>query len=632
MRGVVRLEFERIFCNKRNLVFLVLFIAITIFFVNAGIVDYYSFNQNEKVFLDYEKAKVSRFIYYDQYGGLGFRILFKPSPLSIFFDKYNLLHILESNIDVSEVIKPIKIYKGRALFKDGNWKDFAGIIFFIGSLYMMFMGLFNFRSKKLQEYIFSKMDNLISVFSRLLFLNLIFGAIFLINYFFVKIRGISLSDSETEIFFAYSLYAMAFLTFFYLAGLFVSTVIKFRSVTIALLLWATFIFFLPEISKTNIYNRSMKIPPNESLNLTKISTLMDAQKQINRKVQEYEKLGKDQQEILKLRLQESIGFWTEGHKENKKREADFHRSVYNLIGEYKRNSTFFPTLFYSYFSKEISSEGYFNYLDFYKYIIDTRDKFIEFYVNKRYILREQEIEPFIKGDENVFSAQSRLPDNFGTGLWLTVLYSLMLFIVSVLALHFRLKKKAGEEERFDINLGELEVNRTYFILCRNGYYRDKLFSQLSPEPGVLPIERINPEDIDLELEPRRIFTYLCRIKRVKDRKLAADFLNGLGGHDVLARKRSEMEPEDLAKIYLAVKLAAFQDYETILFNETIARASRSFERNFLAIMKEFSQYNKRVIYLSDELYVNLALANCKEVLTSLGFNVIDITQKEVSLR
>jgi hypothetical protein len=262
MRGVVQLEFARIFCNKKNLIFIVLFIGITLYFVNSGIIDYYSFSQNEKVFLDYEKTKVSRYLYYDQYGGYGFRLLFKPSPLSIFFDKYNLSHTFESNIDVSEVIKPIKIYKGRALFKDGSRKDFGGIIFLLGSLYMILMGLFNFKSKKFSEYIFTQKDNLISIVSRLLFLNLIFAVIFFINYVFARLRGVSLSPSETNIFFTYCIYALAFLTFFYLVGLFVSIVIKFRSVPIAILLWAAIIFIIPEMSKTNIHNRSLEIPHN----------------------------------------------------------------------------------------------------------------------------------------------------------------------------------------------------------------------------------------------------------------------------------------------------------------------------------------------------------------------------------
>ena len=59
----------------------------------------------------------------------------------MFFVNSSVLQDVESNIDSLEAIKVESSFKGKKLFlKRGYFKDFAGIPFIFGSLFMLYMG------------------------------------------------------------------------------------------------------------------------------------------------------------------------------------------------------------------------------------------------------------------------------------------------------------------------------------------------------------------------------------------------------------------------------------------------------------------------------------------------------------
>jgi hypothetical protein len=61
-----------------------------------------------------------------------------------------------------------------------------------------------------------------------------------------------------------------------------------------------------------------------------------------------------------------------------------------------------------------------------------------------------------------------------------------------------------------------ERGRFYFVLCKDDAFRDRLFHQLSLEPGVMGLDQVKGEDIDPELPPRDIVPYFCHLRKVKD--------------------------------------------------------------------------------------------------------------------
>jgi hypothetical protein len=108
------------------------------------------------------------------------------------------------------------------------------------------------------------------------------------------------------------------------------------------------------------------------------------------------------------------------------------------------------------------------------------------------------------------------------------------------------------------------------VLCRDETFQDRLFKQLSAEPGVVSIDRVNADDIDPDLPPRYIVPYLCHIRGIKDVEKVHAFIEKLEVEDFKyfnRRKREEISQEDLQKIYAAVKLAEAEGREIVLIND-----------------------------------------------------------------
>ena len=51
-----------------------------------------------------------------------------------------------------------------------------------------------------------------------------------------------------------------------------------------------------------------------------------------------------------------------------------------------------------------------------------RNRFMQFYLKKRYESNDTVVESFVKNDENIFRARSRLPKTFWLGLLATAFY------------------------------------------------------------------------------------------------------------------------------------------------------------------------------------------------------------------
>ena len=309
--NIFKLEFFRIFNNKNSIIYLLMLFVVAMCFVNSGVSDYKDFLSGESDFKKYEQDKISRFRTYSQYAGYGFRVLFEPSPLSIFFEKDKLRQFLESNVDVSENSRVIMHVKGKALTVDRKQMDFAGILFFFGSLYMLYWGAANFKRDKFLKYIVLKENFLKSIYSRLVLLNLLFGIFFAMGYFLVLARGISFSALERSVFVYYSLFTLLFLTFFYMLGLLASVLFRERTVMISLLIWGILIIMLPEVGRTVLNSKADEIPDFESENVWKPL---------------------------------AIQYLKEGYKVNRKIEAAFNAGVLKTIHSVNRHSILLPSL------------------------------------------------------------------------------------------------------------------------------------------------------------------------------------------------------------------------------------------------------------------------------------------------
>ena len=62
--------------------------------------------------------------------------------------------------------------------------------------------------------------------------------------------------------------------------------------------------------------------------------------------------------------------------------------------------------------------------------MQIRNRFIQFYLRKRYEENDAKVESFVKGDENVFHSHSRLPRTYWFGVLMTLLYGIIVFVLT----------------------------------------------------------------------------------------------------------------------------------------------------------------------------------------------------------
>jgi len=435
MFAFLRFERRRIFGEKKNLIFLGFISLFSAYFVWSGLNEHRQFQAEKKIFIRFEKEKISQFVTYAQYGGFGFRLLYEASPLNLFFVNSSVLQDVESNIDSLEAIKVESSFKGNKLFlKRGYFKDFAGIPFIFGSLFMLYLGHLALVSPAYLRFMTGRISlkkyYALTTAARLFWLDLFFVALGLGLFFPVQLGGVVFSGSERMIFFLYLLFLVLLLDFIYLLGQLTTVLVRFRKIFFLwfFIVWFICIFLLPEINRINVFNKSLVLESAEKVNLEKFRTLMALEKKFRDYLKENPAVPLNQIRLMQKKF--AVQFINSSYLLNTGLETKYLRDVEKVIAGHERQSVLFPTTFYYFLTGEASGKGYYGYLDFMDYIMKLRNRFMQFYLKNRYEGNEATVESFVKNDENIFHSRSRLPNTYWFGFVATVLYGAALFILA----------------------------------------------------------------------------------------------------------------------------------------------------------------------------------------------------------
>jgi hypothetical protein len=135
------LELKRFF-GKRNGMLILLLFLLSLLFIQNGINEYKNILDHKEKFQEIEESKVSSYISYRVYGTYGFRMLFVPAPITVFFNKSGLISDMTSYVDSGERLIIYNSLKGKNVFNLKKWglTDFSGIILFFASLLALFYG------------------------------------------------------------------------------------------------------------------------------------------------------------------------------------------------------------------------------------------------------------------------------------------------------------------------------------------------------------------------------------------------------------------------------------------------------------------------------------------------------------
>lgn len=415
-------ELKRFFC-VRNIIIFILFLLIALFIIQKGVSDYKNTLNQKEVFQDIELNKVSMYINYTQYGTYGIRMLFVPSPMSVFFTDSCIIPDMTSYVDSGERLKIYQPLKGKNLFdlKKTGFTDFSGIILFFGTLLALLYGNSSFKQDDYIKFLstlsspgqvfFSILVSRIAIIF-LLILVLVGSALILI-----MVNGMSLSFN----FYLVSFILLIFLVslFFYILG---TSIRLFRcrtgGIVAPLSLWFALLFLVPILINFYVAKKSNNITPLYKLEMDKFKIFSDFEKSAIEKGVTY-RYG----EKLTERVKETVlSYWNNEFKKIEALEEKMHDEMKSNISLYQYLSKFFPTTFYQSMTNEISSRGYDNLVEFYKKVQVLKREFVKNHIDKIYFSNFSKVESFVKGDENVFYGRSRMPENFKWGYLLNLFY------------------------------------------------------------------------------------------------------------------------------------------------------------------------------------------------------------------
>ena len=596
MIPTLRLEFSRVFSWKNLLIFTLVIIA-SFYFIFLGVAEYKQFLKKKSDFSRLEKEKFDALVNYDQYAKVGFRVLFEPSPLMVFFKKTDFVQNLEANVDSSEVVNIYNLRKGRNAFTvDENFGDLSGIVAIFGTFLMMLMGMTSFRRRDWIDF-FKKRHVLKTIIARLLWLNIFFSILFFLSYLFPLLLGISFSPQEQKIYICFSLLSNLFLSFFFLLGVTISAVFKYHKKAIAtvFIVWFTLVFLIPEVGKIHLMQRVSDIPSAEELNLEKLKILLSREREAKSFVQKMILKEKrvDREKIRKIMKEFSEDFMKTGYIKNKRNESDFHDKVAAVIHQYEHRSNYLPVDFFQFISREASSKGYGEYLNFVDYILDLKDRFIRFYVYKRYEAPEPKIESFVKSKENFYKSETQLPDTFVRGLAFLTFYFILLLILLVIL--NRNKRDKLTKPKLPADLAK---NSILFLLVNPEHQEEMFESFKDGSATVLEVTSRDPYMEDISINT--FINFSCRQKGIDREEVVKNLKEFKISRSVFNEHLSSFPFDKIKKIVASVALADKKD--TFVINDFIKNEAREFENQFLKILSRIAATGKKIIYLSSDIY------------------------------
>jgi hypothetical protein len=278
------MEVQRLL-NMKTVGVLLLFAILGFYFVQIGINNYKSIIDSKEKFQNIERLKVKQYINYSQYGAYGFRMLFMPGPISVFFVNSSALSELSANVDTGERLNIYNSFKGRTLFaeKGGGYKDFSGIMLLLGSLLVLYFGYESMLHKDYLRYMtgFANIKKLFLsiVLSRVLIITLIFSFIGGISLLLLSMNGIRLQGNEMSHWLAYMGVLALLSVFFFALGIITGTFkSRFTGFVTLVFLWFIFVFLFPWVVNSLTAHRADNIVSTYQLELEKLKILMGFEK------------------------------------------------------------------------------------------------------------------------------------------------------------------------------------------------------------------------------------------------------------------------------------------------------------------------------------------------------------------
>jgi ABC-type transport system involved in multi-copper enzyme maturation permease subunit len=471
-----------------------IFLMASSYFLQFGISQYKHILEEKNNFQKFEREKYKYYIYPSKHCNYGIRLLYIPSPFMAFFDNGPVPVYMTTFIDGSERMKIYQHLKGQSAFSRVTcaFMTFAGFILLFGSGLVLFYGFSGSKDHewlKFLEELAGKRKRLFlyQLISKMVLLFLFCLAMAALSIILFTINGVAISIGWVLIF-TLGIFMMLF--FFLFMGLIAGT-LKSRSWGWASMgiAWFFLAFCIPVLIYHFTYSRASSIKSTYKMEIVKLDLFQKYESE------GLEKGGKFDQSKRGSETEKGmfLYFWNGGFKRIMNLEKEMLDEMKERISFYQSISGLFPTTFFISVSNEMSSRGFSNLVAFNEYSSEMKKSYI-WYLAQNYIFSDiMEFPPFIKGNENIYKGQIRLPGNFGFGLVVSILWLIVLFGLCWIRFN-RMLERAQDTEK-ELNPDELKKDKTNVIFTSDKGILPHLIAKLKfqnipfvsiPGPSSLP--------------------------------------------------------------------------------------------------------------------------------------------------
>jgi len=485
MGMIFKNELKKVF--KRNYVIAFVFIVLVLqLFLQVGRLSQLNNIENRNSLQKVERAKVSSYEYFRQFSTQGITLMFVPSLFGILYNDSSY-ELLFSNVNMSFSFNIYPPLWGKELFTNNSpFLNFMGVslllIFYFGVFYGKDTTIKTDYLKTLSSLYSKRKTLLIIMFFRLLILVVSVLLMMVINLIVLLISNINLFQASLLQFF----WGLILVTFFsYGIGCFLGTVkgssrrnIAFFVIyVVSVLLLALVLNFFTKINASDIQ-------PVSEFDFENLAVVMNEESFLAKK---YPVLPLNESPSNDLKRDARQSIFNESEKISK--NLDLLKSqLESKIKARKFVAALFPTLFYFSICEDASSNSYDRFIEFFDFTKDKKEKFVLFCVDRIYPLPipeknetpapgqqgpgvnpqvqegqgfqishpkqpiQPKIENFIKGDEGLFFAESKLPRYFWLGSILSLLWVAGFFFASYRRSLKQLLDEPGELSDFEVEM------------------------------------------------------------------------------------------------------------------------------------------------------------------------------------
>jgi hypothetical protein len=442
--------------SPTNIIAVLLILVVSMVGLYKGINDHKAVIDQAKKFQENESVIFNKFDSYYEYRKVGVRVFFVVSATEIFFQNSATIADLFAQVNADILSQIYKNFKGKHVLKKKSASSLrlSNIERFPGTILAMFLGFMAVYRRKYLRSISSITSGAAVFFqllvSRLIILILDFLFIFASMLVVLKLTNIALSGTDVNGLLKFILVSILMLSVFLGAGFLTGCVRSWRTgLFILVMAWVTINWLIPFIKDSVIDAKADNIESPFNLYAKKLKIVIDFE---TRSFQEIKKSGMDKNE---LRKELAERYWSNEYNKIVALEGKYKNDIAEIMQLDRKIAKWCPTTFYQMSCDELSSSGYLSYLEFYSYVQNLHRGFLRFYINKRHIEKAKIIENFIKGNENLYFSESRVPGNFSHGLAITVLWIIVLYLAAFLAFiktMFPKHKPAGAFKKIDLDL------------------------------------------------------------------------------------------------------------------------------------------------------------------------------------